>query len=332
VLAAAMAAVVATAMGGCGSELTSSPGTQSTSTTSTAPPTTTVAPTTTPDTTAAPTTLPATTTTTSTLPAGPAAVTTPFFVGSGTGAWLELGAWRVDAWEQAEDSPDGRTGITVEAGTTLTVTNLRREQEAAVGATAEACEVGGLGGRTGPVLDVGQVAPVPPAVGYGAVALLPPEWPLKPRPVAATGAAVTAYQQLGQTAFAGAPVDASLGRVVQTVIADLDGDGDDEAVVAFEHVPNPGLPGSPGDLAALLLVDTESRTATTLLREFVPTTADQFSDGLISQFRVVDVSDLNGDGRMEIVVNTWYFEGAAVVVYEYVGDDAEIVMTAGCGV
>ena len=43
--------------------------------------------------------------------------------------------------------------------------------------------------------------------------------------------------------------------------------------------------------------------------------------------RVLGVADLNGDGRMEVALHTWYYEGAGVTVFEFDGDG----VTAGDG-
>jgi hypothetical protein len=46
---------------------------------------------------------------------------------------------------------------------------------------------------------------------------------------------------------------------------------------------------------------------------------------------VLDVADLNGDGRMEVLVHAWYYEGASVIVYTYDGTDFTQVLATGCG-
>ena len=45
------------------------------------------------------------------------------------------------------------------------------------------------------------------------------------------------------------------------------------------------------------------------------------------------MADLNGDGRMEVVLSQRYYEGSSTVVYEF-GDDGRLhqVLSAGCGV
>jgi len=153
----------------------------------------------------------------------------------------------------------------IAVGTTLAVSGLDFvELSGTVGPNGEAC----FDGRVGPSVDAAVPPPEPPGFGYSALGL-PASWPLKPRPVAQVSGGVPAYRQLGEDAFIGEPVDASTGKVEQIVIADLDGDGNDEAIVAFERVQDPAVPGSSGDLAAVLLVDTTSRSSQTVISNSV---------------------------------------------------------------
>ena len=118
---------------------------------------------------------------------------------------------------------------------------------------------------------------------------------------------------LGVDAFEGQPVDASLGDIVQLVVTDLDGDGDDEALVVFEHVQADSIRGAPGDLSSVLLVDADD--ARFLDRAEVRSStkvSGPMKFRLIERFRIVDVADYNGDGTMEIAVHAWYYEGASV--------------------
>jgi hypothetical protein len=45
------------------------------------------------------------------------------------------------------------------------------------------------------------------------------------------------------------------------------------------------------------------------------------------------IADLNGDGKMEIVVDAAYYEGSGTVAYEYIDDDLgpQPVLMGGCG-
>jgi hypothetical protein len=274
--------------------------------------------------TAVPTTAAATTTLAP--PTGvPVDATIPLLIGGASSGWLSLGSWDSTAWAPAF-TPDG-TPIdpTIATGVNYVVTGLQAgATEGLTGTYAEAC----FDGRSGPTIaaDVGE--PTPPGFGYSAVAL-PAIWPLQPRPVVIIDAAVPAYQAAGEAVFAD-PVDASLGAVEQIVLADLDGDGDEEALVAFEHVDAAAITGAEGDLAAILLVDTATGGATAVASAFVGPVEEGVTP-VIDRFRVLDVSDLNGDGRMEVVVHTWYYEGAAVILYEYDGTSLTEMVSTGCG-
>ena len=270
-----------------------------------------------------PTTESTTTSSTTTLPPGPTDATVTLVVGGGEGGWLPLGSWDGSGW--AEAPPDG--GLPIAAGTAMQVTNLDGERAATAGDEVEAC----FDERTGPTLDVSVGAPDPPGFGYGAIASTGHGRPLHPRPVAVTATGPDAYRALGEAAFAGVPVDAILGQVVQVVVGDLDGDDDDEAVVVFEYVQPSGIVGTRGDLSAVLIVDATSRTGEAVLTSHVPTDLpDQFMP-ISNRFRVIDVSDHNGDGTMEVAVHAWYYEGAAVALFEYDGTTLEQVLVAGCG-
>jgi hypothetical protein len=49
-------------------------------------------------------------------------------------------------------------------------------------------------------------------------------------------------------------------------------------------------------------------------------------------FDVIDLLDLNGDGLMEMIVSSEYYEGAAASVFELSGNGVEEVLITGCGV
>lgn len=267
------------------------------------------------------------TTTTTTLPPGPADASVPLLIGGAQGGWLSLGGWRSDRWEDAYDDEDQPIAPSIASGAAVSVVTLDGEQPAEVGNATEAC----FDGRQGVMVDPGVPAPRPPGFGYGGIAAVTPEWNLTPRPIAVTATGPDSYRELGADIFANQPVDASNGSVQQVVIADLDGDGDDEAVVSFEFVQPTIGPGTPGDFAAVFVVDTDSRTASTVLENSIDAGLPTESFQLIERFRVLGVADFNGDGRMEVAVHAWYYEGASVLLYEYDGTTLTEVLANGCG-
>lgn len=330
-------AALALVAAACSDEQASGPGTDAlppatadttTSSTTTTPttvpptdaPTTTAAETTT---TAAPTTTAVPTTTTPPPTGQPVGSAVPLFAGGGTaGGWLHLGEWSGTGWTAA-DAVDGEA-FTV--GAPVRVTSLSTPHiDAVLGGAAETC----FDDRVGPAIDVDVAPPEPPGFGYGHVAV-GGDWPLAPRPVVPIDAEIPAYQAAGEALFADSPIDPSLGDVVQIVLADLDGDADEEALVVFEHVQD-SIMGAPGDLAAVFLVDTATGETSELFSTFVAEAEDGTPTDIIDRFRVIGVADLNADGWLEVLVHTWYFEGAAVAVFEYDGDALVRVLFEGCG-
>ena len=321
----AAATVLTVFLVACTTEQNSTPGPTLTSTTSS---TTTSTSTTSTTTTVAPTTTEPPESSTTSTPTGPVDALVPLLIGGADSTgWLFLGAWQQDRWQESTDPSGNPIRPSIEAGTPFDISNLDGETSAVLGENTEAC----FDGSVGPTIDVEVAAPDPPGFGYNAVAVLAQPWPLKPRPVAVTATAPDAYRALGEAAFADEPVDATQGDIEQLVVADLDGDGTDEALAAFEFVQPSIGPGAPGDLAALLIVDVDTRVADTVLLTAVDEAADSDTFPLIERYRVLDVADLNGDGRMEVLVHAWYYEGAAVIVYTY--DDGQLtrVLSAGCG-
>ena len=316
----------AVVMAACTTEQSSNPGPTLTSTTSTTLPatSTTTAETTT---TAATTTAPTTTLTTTSGPSTPTDALVPLLIGGSEGGWLSLGAWQFDRWAEPVDANGDPVAPSIGPGTAVTVSNLGPDETGQLGDSTEAC----FDGRVGSTIDVTIPLPDPPGFGYAAVALPTPSWDLTPRPIAVSTRGPDAYQALGVDAFAGEPVDASLGTVDQLVVTDLDGDGDDEALVVFEHVQADSIRGAAGDLASVLLVDATTRESSTVLQSFVDENLGPDEFPLIQRYRIIDVADYNGDGTMEVAVHSWYYEGASVIVFEYDGTELTQALAAGCG-
>lgn len=321
--AALLLATVAVA--GCTTEQQSTPAPTLTSTTST---------TTVPDdsTTTVPPATPATSETTvaaptTTVPTGPTSALVPLLVGRAEDpGWLFLGAWQEGSWQPATTPDDQPIRPGVEVGATFALSNLDGRSDAASGAEVTAC----ADGRIGPSFDTAVAPPDPPGSGYSTIAVLAPTWDLTPRPVAVDARAPESYRALGQAGFGGTTVDATPGEFRQLVITDLDGDGDDEALGAFEYVQQDTGPGAPGDLAALVLIDPVTRNVSPVARSFVAPDAAPDEMPLLERFRVLDVADLNGDGRTEVIVRSWSSERASVTVYTYDGATLTEVLATGC--
>jgi len=139
------------------------------------------------------------------------------------------------------------------------------------------------------------------------------------------------YSALASELLAERGLDVPEPAIKQLLQVDLEGDGVNEVLVVAEDV-SAGLFAEDGDYSIAFMRRTvEGDVRTAILGESVVVTADS---PVVNSFSVGAVADLNGDGRMEVVVSTAYYEGVGVDVWEYVDDDLGPTMqiSAGCGV
>ncbi len=116
--------------------------------------------------------------------------------------------------------------------------------------------------------------------------------------------------------------------------ADLDGDGTDEVVIVTEHLPDTySLYAKEGDYSVVLVrrVDNE-QVHTIVLASSVAEPVPEGTTPFITALRIAALADLNGDGTMEVAVQSHYYEGSGVEVYEATDGGAFTeVLSVGCG-
>ncbi len=122
-------------------------------------------------------------------------------------------------------------------------------------------------------------------------------------------------------------------QLVRVLEADLDGDGNAEQIVAatrmqLSEADSPMPSTAAGDYSLVLVVNKDGNPVL-VIGEYHPQ-ATEFSAP--NQNQLVDLLDLNGDGKLEIVVASRYFEGAATLIYTYNGGKVEEALVTGCGV
>ena len=180
---------------------------------------------------------------------------------------------------------------------------------------------------------IGVVLDDPPLLGeypgpYG-VAISAP-FDLQPHLFDADDADDGTYAAFASDLLAARGLDVDVPVIKQLLRTDLEGDGVNEVLVVAEDV-TPGLLLQPGDYSILFMrkvIDGEVQTA--ILEETVVLDED---DRFLGAHSVGTVADLNGDGKMEIVSNSAYFEGFGVVIWEYENDDLglNLRLERGCG-
>ena len=125
-------------------------------------------------------------------------------------------------------------------------------------------------------------------------------------------------------------------RIKRVLRVDLEGDGAEELVIAATRYQKGGEFPSPdsatGDYSLLVIVKNSDTSP-----EIIPVAAEYYPAAkefnAPNQHDLIGVLDLNGDGRMELVLYETYYEGAATTVYTFDGSQAApLLVNAGCGV
>jgi hypothetical protein len=128
-------------------------------------------------------------------------------------------------------------------------------------------------------------------------------------------------------------------NITQVLRIDLDGDGIEEALVSASHLAegisiNGGpmaVHGKPGDYSFVLLRKlVRGKVRDILLAEhFYPRKIEYPETPM--QYDVAAVLDLNGDGKMEVILRGGYYEGSMSSVFRLIGNKVDNVFGCGCG-
>lgn len=150
-------------------------------------------------------------------------------------------------------------------------------------------------------------------------------WELVPRPVT-RGEAHPHLEALAVDLLGSMGFETNAVVIVQTVDADLDGDGAMQTIVVAEETE---LANSASGVYSIVFVAG--------VREIEPQIIDSSviprgEEGFPASFRVGAVADLNGDQVMEVVLSGEAWESSWVSVYEWTGAGLERRISAGCGV
>lgn len=167
----------------------------------------------------------------------------------------------------------------------------------------------------------------------GAIAFAGP-WNALPRVPKIQDTTQPVYQKAVADYLVGKGIHDPKVRIKQIIRIDLDGDGEDEVLISATNYFSKGdtLPSSTmaGSYSCVLLRRVIGGKVETLLvaGEFYPK-ASHFNAP--NAYEISAVLDFSGDGKMEVVIDSMYYEGAATAVYRVTGKKPEQLLLVGCG-
>ena len=123
-------------------------------------------------------------------------------------------------------------------------------------------------------------------------------------------------------------------KITRILRVDLDGDGEEEVLInATNYFTEDGdVPmdtAAPGSYSIVLLRRVVAGKVQTELIAGEFYVKDESSASNL--YEIPGVLDLNGDGKLEVIVHSHYYEGAETTIYDCSGGKCKVVLSVGCG-
>jgi len=168
------------------------------------------------------------------------------------------------------------------------------------------------------------------------VAILSPNWNPVPRTPRAISASDPTYVALIRNILMSAGLKKPQVNITEGYKIDLDGDGQDEAVLVasnFKHgvseLTGIGHQTAPGDYALVMIRKIAGgKVQNIFLVKDIRHGANE--GGLPRGYHISTIADMNGDGRMEIALYSAYHEGSSSDIFELNGMKLKAVLGCGC--
>ncbi|HEX4640156.1 MAG TPA: FG-GAP repeat protein [Chthoniobacterales bacterium] len=207
---------------------------------------------------------------------------------------------------------------------TLRVYGLAREMGTATAGKPESVE------EPCPETQMVKFSPQP----KGGVMALTAAWNALPRKPRTGDVTQPVYVQAVREFLEGNGLKDPKVKITQILRIDLEGDGEEEVLISATNylTKEKGMPSSAaaGSYSFVLLRRVVAGKVKTQLvvGEFYPK-GKEFSAP--NRYSVLAVLDLDGDGKMEVIVDSAYYEGGATTIYRCTPTKIEELVSTGCG-
>ena len=123
-------------------------------------------------------------------------------------------------------------------------------------------------------------------------------------------------------------------KITRILRVDLEGDGEDEVLIsATNYFKSDGVPtsASAGSYSFVMLRRVVAgKVQTQMVAGEIYTKAKVFNAP--NEYQVSAILDLDGDGKLEVIVRSAYYEGDATSIYRCTPSKVEELVTVACGV
>jgi hypothetical protein len=180
-----------------------------------------------------------------------------------------------------------------------------------------------------------------PKPEQGVIALAA-SWNALPRKVQILDATQDVYVDAVRDFLETKGIDNPKVKIESSLRVDLDGDGEEEVLISatnyFQKDEGPPMRSPAGSYSMVLLrrVVAGKVEAQLVEGEFYPKayqngTDDDASFNAPNAYKVIAVLDLDGDGKMEVVVASQYYEGGATTIYRCDPKKIKALLSVSCG-
>lgn len=162
-------------------------------------------------------------------------------------------------------------------------------------------------------------------------------WNPMPRPVKASSTTLDVYVKAVTDILTAEGIRRPVVKISQHLRMDLDGDGNEEVLLSATNyktsqglgdIPTSAGAGNYSFVALRRVID--GKVVTQILDGEFYETAKEFNAP--NQHAISAVLDLDGDGKMEVILSSEYYEGGATTVWKLDGKEAVKVLEVACGV
>ena len=172
----------------------------------------------------------------------------------------------------------------------------------------------------------------------GVIALAAP-WNALPRKPRASDTTQQVYSDAVRDFLKTKEIEQPKVKIENTLRVDLDGDGEDEVLISatnyFSKDNRVPMRSPAGSYSMVLLRRVVAGKVETQLveGEFHPKAYVRKEDSFDAPnaYKVIATLDLNGDGKMEVVVGSNYYEGEQITIYRCDPKKVEALLSVACG-